>query len=134
MASNKKDKEVISQISKYRTIALIHRYAYYVRCAPLISDAQYDVFERKLKQLVINNPQLAFEADNQAYCPTQSVGSDNPEDYPRRIEQLAESLLTYKGDHGKATVPELPVLPSTVSAGILVDDYGTTAISVPTEA
>lgn len=111
MAHSKLDKQVISDITKLRAICLIHRYAYYVRCAPLISDAQYDVFERKLKQLVINNPHLAFEADNQAYCPTQSVGSDNPEDYPRRIEQLAESLLAHKGDYDKAALPELPEVP-----------------------
>ena len=114
MALTKKDKEIISEITKYRAITLIHRYLYYVKSSPLISDQAYDIFERKLKALVTQHPQLAFEADNQSYCPTNTVGSDNPEDYPRRIEQLAESLLAHKGDYGKGAVPKLSILPSSV--------------------
>ena len=112
MAHSKLDKQIVAEISKYRTICLIHRYLYYVKSDPLISDQQYDVFERKLKALVTQHPSLAFEAENQAFCPINNVGSDNPEDYPRRIEQLAESLLTHKGDYGKSTVSNMSVLPS----------------------
>lgn len=82
MALTKKDKEIISEITKYRAITLIHRYLYYVKSSPLISDKEYDMFERKLKALVTQHPQLAFEADNSTYCPTQSVGSDNPGGLP----------------------------------------------------
>ena len=109
MATKKLDKQIVAEISKYRAICLIHRYCYYVKSSPLISDQQYDIFERKLKALVTQHPQLAFEADNQSYCPTQSVGSDNPDDYPRRIEQLAESLLENNGKT-RTVAPELPIL------------------------
>ena len=113
MAKGKMEKQIVVEISKYRTICLIHRYLYYVKHDPLIGDYEYDMFEKKLKKLVEENPRLAFEAENQAFCPVSNVGSDNPDDYPRRIEQLAEDLLVHKGDHGKATVSDVPVLPST---------------------
>jgi hypothetical protein len=112
MAHTKLDKQIIAEITKYRAICLIHRYLYYVKAAPLISDLQYDTYERKLKELVTQNPHLAFEADNFSYCPTEHVGSDNPEDYPRRIEQLAEDILAHKGDHGKSEVCDVPAVPS----------------------
>ncbi len=123
MAHSKLDKQIVAEISKYRTICLIHRYAYYVKSDPLIDDLQYDALERKLKALVTQHPELAFEADNQTYCPVANVGSDNPEDYPRRIEQLAEDLLAHKGDHGKTeAVLGVPILPSSVSSGSDVSD------------
>lgn len=115
MAHGKMEKQIVAEISKYRTLCLIHRYLYYVKSSPLISDQQYDVFERKLKALVTQHPSLAFGADNQSYCPVANVGSDNPEDYPRRVEQLAEDLLAHKGDHGKA-VPDVSILPSPIPA------------------
>jgi NAD-dependent DNA ligase len=104
MAHSKTDKQIISEITKYREICLIHRYLYYVKSESIISDLAYDTFERKLKQLVTDNPTLEYEADNFSYCPTKNVGSDNPEDYPRRVEQLAESLLTHKGDYEKGLI------------------------------
>lgn len=136
MAHSKMEKQIIAEISKYRTICLIHRYAYYVKSDPMISDQEYDVFERKLKALVTQNPGLAFEADNQTYCPIANVGSDNPDNYPRRVEQLAEDLLAHKGDHGKAFVSELPAVPSPVVPGAPIDGSGEerAPISVPTEA
>lgn len=113
MSHSKQDKEIIKEISKYRAIALIHRYLYYVKSEPIISDIAYDMFERKLKALVTQYSGLAFEADNSTFCPTKNVGSDNPEDYPRRIEQLAEDLLkTYKGEHEKCDVLDVPILSS----------------------
>ena len=99
MRRSESDKKIISEITKYRAITLVHRYLYYVKTSPLISDQKYDAFETALRKLVKENPELAFEADNQTYCPVANVGSDNPEDYPRRIEQLAEDLLAHKGDH-----------------------------------
>lgn len=111
MTQRKLDKQIVSEISKYRTICLIHHYLYYVKHDPLIGDFEYDMLEKKLKKMVEENPRLAFEADNQAFCPVTNVGSDNPDDYPRRVEQLAESLLEHRGEHGKAAIPELPVLP-----------------------
>lgn len=112
MAHSKADKQIIAEITKYRAITLVHRYLYYVKNSPLVSDFTYDMYERKLKELVTQNPQLAFVADNQTYCPTKSVGSDNPDDYPRRVEQIAEDILAHKGEHGKTSdVFELPMVP-----------------------
>jgi len=113
MAHTKLDRQVISEIARLRTICLIHRYLYYVKSEAIISDQAYDVHERKLKKLVADNPTLEYEADNFSYCPTRIVGSSLADDYPRRIEQLAESLLKYhKEDHGKPDASDMPVLPS----------------------
>lgn len=87
------DKRIIADIAKYRTICLVHRYLYCVKAEPIISDESYDVFERKLKTLVETNPQLEGLATFASDCPTRNIGSSVAEDYPRRIEQLAESLL-----------------------------------------
>ena len=73
MAHSKMDKQIVAEISKFRTICLIHRYLYYVKSDPMISDQEYDVFERKLKALVTQNPGLAFEADNQDILSRQQM-------------------------------------------------------------
>lgn len=93
----KRRNPIVDEIAKYRTICLIHRYLYYVKDNPLVSDAQYDVFERKLKALVESNPKLARMAAYAGICPLTRPGSSLADDYPRRIEQLAESLLEYHG-------------------------------------
>jgi len=98
------EKRIVTQITKYRALCLIHRYIYYVKATSLISDQRYDGFERKLRELVAQNPKLEYQADYAAECPTRNVGSSNPDDYQRRIEQLAESLLAYQGgNNGKTT-------------------------------
>ena len=113
MAHSKVDKQIITEITKYREICLIHRYLYYVKAAPMVSDFTYDMFERKLKKLVEDNRQLSFAADHHMSCPTQCVGSDNLDDYPRRIEQLAEDIFNHKGEYGelKPDAPDVSVLP-----------------------
>jgi len=116
MAHNKAEKEIVKEISKYRAITLIHRYLYYVKASPLISDLAYDMFERKLKKLIEDNPQLAFDADYHMHCPTRCVGSDNLDDYPRKLEQLAEDISAHKGDYGKPSVLDVSVLPSSISS------------------
>jgi NAD-dependent DNA ligase len=88
-------KEIIRDITKYRTALLVHRYLYYVKADAIVSDFVYDMQERKLRGLIAQYPALAFRADHASYCPTESVGSSNADNYPRRIEQLAESLLQY---------------------------------------
>lgn len=88
-------KAIIAAITRYRTALLVHRYLYYVKSDPIVSDFNYDMMERKLKDLVAQYPALAFRADHASYCPAENVGSSNADDYPRRIEQLAESLLAY---------------------------------------
>ena len=116
MAHSKGDKQIITEITKYRAICLVHRYLYYVKSAPMISDFTYDMFERKLKKLIEDHPHLAIEADNHMFCPTRCVGSDNLDDYPRKIEQLAEDLLAHKGDYGelKPDALNVSVLPSPI--------------------
>lgn len=89
-------KTIIKDIAKYRALCLIHRYLYYVKAEPILSDFDYDMIERKLKRLVAAYPELAGRADYAMDCPVTNVGSSNAEDYPRRIEQIAESLLAYK--------------------------------------
>ena len=56
MAHTKLDKQIIGEIAKYRAICLIHRYLYYVKNSPLVSDFTYDMYERKLKELVTQHP------------------------------------------------------------------------------
>jgi len=86
---------VLNDIEKYRTICLVHRFLYYVLDDPLISDAAYDRFERTLKALVEANPQTASRAPLAGICPLSRPGSSIAEDYPRRIEILAESLRAF---------------------------------------
>jgi len=95
------EKAIVKEITKYRAICLIHRYLYYVKAATLVTDYQYDMMERKLKGLIESHPILALKADYSAHCPTQCPGSSNLEDYPRRLEQLAESLLEYHNRGGR---------------------------------
>jgi len=93
-------KGIIAAITKYRTICLVHRYLYYVKAESIVSDFNYDMMERKLKALISEHPALAHKADHSSFCPTENVGSSSADDYPRSIEQLAESLLAY---HKKGT-------------------------------
>lgn len=94
----KEETAIVDLISKRRKQCLIHRYLYYVKAAPLISDLVYDLLEGNLKQLIVKHPLLEDKAAYSLMCPTKTVGSDNLEDYPREIEQLAESLLNWEND------------------------------------
>jgi NAD-dependent DNA ligase len=94
-------KEIIAAITKYRTVCLVHRYLYYVKSESIVSDFTYDMQERKLRELIAHYPALAHRADHASFCPTENVGSSNADDYPRSIEQLAESLLTYHKKGGR---------------------------------
>lgn len=89
------EKRIIALINKRRRQCLIHRYLYYVKSEPLIDDYKYDMLERELRSLVEAHPALSHIAPFDSMCPARIVGSSNREDYPRAIEQLAESLLSY---------------------------------------
>jgi NAD-dependent DNA ligase len=52
MAHTNMDKQIIAEITKLRAICLIHRYLYYVKAAPLVTDQWYDERERRLRELV----------------------------------------------------------------------------------
>jgi NAD-dependent DNA ligase len=94
-------KEIIAAVTKYRTLCLVHRFLYYVKAEPIASDFAYDMMERKLKAIIADYPALAHKADHASFCPTENVGSSNADDYPRSIEQLAESLLAYHRKGGR---------------------------------
>jgi DNA ligase (NAD+) len=73
---------------KYRWACLrllAWRYAYYVLAQPLVSDAEYDAFEDKVRQIESVMPQLKHPKS-----PTQVPGSDNAEDYPPSVRRWAE--------------------------------------------
>lgn len=59
---------------------LLHRYCYYVLALPLVSDFEYDTYEREAR----------------AVCPPESpvhgVGSCLPSSYPERIKHMAEEM------------------------------------------
>lgn len=98
----KNRREAAAQIKKRRTQCLVHRYLYYVKNEPIISDYQYDMMERELKALCEKYPEVSMEVENYTFCPSHTVGAEDPENYPRHIEQLAESLLAHtKGTHIK---------------------------------
>ena len=79
------------QISRLREQCLIHRFLYYVRCLPVISDREYDLLENKLKCLVTKNPKAGKYADK---CPTQTVGSEFAGDYPEEIQKEADAMIS----------------------------------------
>lgn len=56
-----------------------HRYLYYIECAPVISDYQFDALERTARSL------LKDKLDS----PVHSNGSELNSDYSDRIKQLA---------------------------------------------
>lgn len=61
-------------------ICLAHRYLYYVKNKPVLSDYRYDLLESEALRAVSQESAL------------NKPGSDNPKDYPDEIIQLAEKL------------------------------------------
>ncbi len=84
---------ITAQIVRYRTICLAHRYLYYVKAESIISDVIYDGLERKLRDLIDKYPDIASKSDYNLICPTTTLGSDLADTYPRRIKQMADTLL-----------------------------------------
>lgn len=58
-------------------LILMHRYLYYVECAPVISDSAYDKLERDALERL------------PATSPVHEVGSSLPDSYEARIVELA---------------------------------------------
>lgn len=100
------DAETIELIGRRRRQCLVHRYLYYVKSESLITDSRYDELESELRELVAFYPDLADAAPLADECPSKTVGSSNLWDYPRGIQMVAESLLTY--DPTKAPVEYVP--------------------------
>lgn len=62
-------------------IVLAHRYLYYVESQPVISDYEYDVLERKAREVAAPDSKVHL------------VGSSLPSDYPEEIKRYALSML-----------------------------------------
>lgn len=61
-------------------LLLAHRYLYYVKNAPVLSDYRYDLLEAEaLRQVMYTSP-------------IHKPGSDRAEDYPKEAIELAEKL------------------------------------------
>ena len=52
---------------------MVHRYLYYVECQPVISDYEYDMLERKVREVL---PETS---------PVQGVGSSLPSSYSKEV-------------------------------------------------
>lgn len=87
--------EIEALLRKRRRQCLVHRYLYYVLNESLVTDQQYDMWERELRELVTKHPEASKRDPLEPFCPANTVGSSNLDDYPRVIDQLAESLLGY---------------------------------------
>lgn len=62
-------------------IVLAHRYLYYVEAQPVISDYEYDVLERKAREIAEPSSKV------------RQVGSSLPSDYPEEVKRYALSML-----------------------------------------
>lgn len=87
--------DVKKQIERRRKQLLVHRYIYYVLGESLITDFQYDTWERELRELVTLHPEIATQAVYDDDCPTKVVGSSNLWDYPRELQYLGDSLIAF---------------------------------------
>lgn len=87
--------EVKQQIERRRKQLLVHRFVYYVRGESLITDFQYDMWERELRELVTKYPEVATRALYDDDCPTKVVGSSNLWDYPRELQYVGDSLIAF---------------------------------------
>lgn len=65
-------------------LTLAHRYLYYVKNQPILSDRAYDLLEKEAL--------LAVSHDS----PLQKPGSDKEDDYPPQIRNLAQVLLDHE--------------------------------------
>lgn len=69
---------------RYRSLCmlmLVFRYGYYVRSRTIISEDQYNLFEYLLEVF-----EEKFPGVRHPKSPTQTVGSDDPKDYPRSVD------------------------------------------------
>ncbi len=62
-------------------IVMAHRYLYYVKCEPILSDYAYDLLENQALRIVESN------------SPINSPGSSLESSYSQEIKDLANSFL-----------------------------------------
>lgn len=87
--------DVAAQIVRRRKQLLVHRFIYYVRGESVITDLQYDTWERELRWLVREHHNLADECAYADDCPTKCVGSSNLWDYPRELQHVGDALIAW---------------------------------------
>ncbi len=80
MGRNEPNLVRLSIMKSIELLCLAHRYLYYVKCQPVISDYRYDLLESEALKAI------SFESL------LNKPGSDNPKDYPPEAIQLAEKL------------------------------------------
>jgi len=85
MSFEKKTTNKQSFQDKFKKELLLHKYAYYSRCNPLISDFQYDKLEKRYKRLYFKDCEetdLPLEV-TEINCP-----EDIKQEYFARLKQL----------------------------------------------
>jgi NAD-dependent DNA ligase len=83
MSNNKEQKELELQV-------MAHRYLYYVLSEPVLTDFEYDLVERKAREVCAEN------------SPVQGVGSDLAGDYNKKHIAAAKEYLKRAGkDHNR---------------------------------
>lgn len=81
-------REKLSDAKRLETIVMAHRYLYYISCAPVLQDHEYDVIERRARAVL---PQSS---------PVQRVGSDLIGTYSNdHIEMAARIKYLTQGKH-----------------------------------
>lgn len=90
------DEHIKSLIRRRRKQLLVHRVLYYVYNTNLITDQQYDEWNRQLNELEDQYPYLAEQVEYHECSPNRTVGSDNINDYDFNIVRIAQQLITHK--------------------------------------
>lgn len=70
----------VQRLKSIELLCMAHRYLYYVKCRPVISDHDYDTLEREALEFVGQESLI------------RQPGSDNEKDYPEDAIELAEKL------------------------------------------
>ena len=81
-------------MSGIEQLVMAHRFLYYVKCKPVISDREYDELEKE-----------ALKSAG-AESPLHSPGSDLLGDYPTNVRAIAESFTTRKSKSPPMHKPE----------------------------
>lgn len=76
------------KLKELEDLTMAHRFLYYVECAPVLTDHEYDVIERRARAAL---PETS---------PVQKVGSSLESDYTDEQRQIAQDLERKAGRYG----------------------------------
>lgn len=76
------------KLKELEDLTMAHRFLYYVECAPVLTDHEYDVIERKARAAL---PETSM---------VQKVGSSLESDYTDEQKKIAEDLERKAGRYG----------------------------------